>query len=312
MTAASNPVGPLRVVAAVLAASIAAVAGGAPPVSAEPTPWRWWEGAAYQIAHGLRDHPSLDRDDCRPAPDHPEPIVLVHGTGLNGGNSWAALGSELVAAGYCVWAPTVGAQPGLGFAGGLDSLTGASAPQLATEIDRVTALTGAPTVALVGHSQGAVLAAYVAKVHRPLQVSRVVTLGVDPGRFGQGPPPQVTDALAVLSSEAAARDADATRAWLAGDGLPYARGVSYTAVLSDADELTGPVPGVAVPGGVDLRVRRLQDGCEVDRSGHLTVLTSPRAIDLVRDALDPQREVPLRCVAADGVWGVREPVPAAR
>lgn len=51
-----------------------------------------------------------------------------------------------------MWAPTIGAPPGLGSSGGLDSLTGATAPHLATEIDRVKGLAGARTVELVGHS----------------------------------------------------------------------------------------------------------------------------------------------------------------
>ncbi len=43
--------------------------------------------AAHQLTHGLADPPGLNRDDCRPDPRHPEPVIMVHGTGLNGGNS---------------------------------------------------------------------------------------------------------------------------------------------------------------------------------------------------------------------------------
>ncbi|MBB1030107.1 alpha/beta fold hydrolase, partial [Dietzia sp. SLG310A2-38A2] len=140
------------------------------PTTASPTtvqvPWRWWDGAAHQLTNGLADPPGINRDDCRPSARHPVPVILVHGTGLNGGNSWATFGAALAAEGYCVWAPTVGAPPGLGSTGGFDSLTGASAPQLAAEIDRVRALTGAPEVDLVGHSQGAIIASYVTATTR--------------------------------------------------------------------------------------------------------------------------------------------------
>lgn len=283
--------------------------------AADQIPWRWWDGAAHQLTHGLADPPGINRDDCRPTPDRPNPVILVHGTGLNGGNSWATYGAALAAEGFCVWAPTVGAPAGMGSTGGLDSLTGASAPQLVAEIDRVRALTGADRVDLVGHSQGAIVASFVAATARADAVRTVVTLGADPAKSGEGPPEFVTATLGVLSAETTRRDAEATLAWLGDEGVPYARGVRYVAVSSDYDELTGPVAAPVVPEFVDLQVVRLQDGCEADRSGHLTVLASPRAVDLVVDALDAPGAGaadarPLRCVAADQLLGVLESVPS--
>ncbi|KAA0918661.1 triacylglycerol lipase [Dietzia sp. ANT_WB102] len=288
-------------------------AAATPAPGAEQVPWRWWDGAAYQLTHGLADPPGINRDDCQPAADRPVPVILVHGTGLNGGNSWATFGAALAAEGYCVWAPTVGAPPGPGggpgSVGGIDSLTAASAPQLAAEIDRVRALTGAPEVDLVGHSQGAITASYVTATTRADAVRTVVTLGADPARSGEGPPEFVTDLLGVLSPDTARQDAEATRAWLGEEGVPFARGVRYVAVSSDYDELTGPVVTPQVPDFVDLRVLRLQDGCEIDRSGHLTVLASPRAVDLVVDALGGPDDQPPRCVPSDQLHGVLAPVP---
>lgn len=300
----------------------AAAAAPTAPTTAAPTadqvPWRWWDGAAHQLTNGLADPPGLNRDDCRPTAERPNPVILVHGTGLNGGNSWATVGAALAAEGFCVWAPTVGAPPGpgggAGSVGGIDSLTGASAPQLAAEIDRVRALTGAEQVDLVGHSQGAIIASFVAATARADAVRTVVTLGADPARSGDGPPEFVTAATETFSADTAQRDAEATLAWLGEEGVPFVRGVRYVAVSSDYDELTGPVVAPTVPDWVDLQVVRLQDGCEVDRSGHLTVLASPRAVDLVVDALaapvsgtgDPG---PARCVPADQLLGGLAPVP---
>lgn len=314
-----------RGIAALVAAAVLVVVTPGPVAAQGPgVPWRWWDGAAHQLTHGLADPPGLNRDDCRPSPRHPVPVIAVHGTGLNGGNSWATVGAALAAQGFCVWAPTVGAPapPGLpgspggapGSLGGLDSLTGATAPQLVAEIDRVRALTGAARVDLVGHSQGAVAAAYVAAVERPDAVRTVVTLGVDPARFGEGPPEFVAAALGVLSAETSRRDVEANLAWRGADGIPYARGVRHVAIVSDADEMTGPVSAPEVPADVRLEVLRLQDGCEADRSGHLTVLASPRAVDLVADALGGGSGAgssarPPRCVPADGLVGVLAPVP---
>ena len=293
----------------------------APTPAADPVPWRWWDGAAHQLTNGLTDPPGINRDDCRPTAERPTPVILVHGTGLNGGNSWATFGAALAAEGYCAWAPTVGAPPGLagapGSTGGLDSLSAVSAPQLVAEIDRVLALTGAEEVDLVGHSQGAIIASYVTATARAEVVRTVVTLGSDPARSGDGPPQFVTDLLAALSPETAQQDAEATLAWLGDEGVPFARDVRYVAVSSDYDELTGPVTAPTVPDFVDLQVVRLQDGCEVDRSGHLTVLASPRAVDLVVDAVGgprgagpgPDGTAPPRCVPADHLVGVLAPVP---
>ena len=147
---------------------------------------------------------------------------------------------------------------------------------------------------------------------RPTEVRTVGTLGADPARSGEGPPEFVTAALGVVSAETTRRDAEATLAWLGDEGVPFARGVRYVAVYSDYDELTGPVVAPEVPGFVDLRVVRLQDGCEADRSGHLTVLASPRALDLVEDALAAPgagEARPARCVPSDQVVGVLAPVP---
>ncbi|UVE96751.1 triacylglycerol lipase [Dietzia sp. B32] len=304
-------------IAGLLAAAALVVVPGvaAPAPTHAQVPWRWWDGAVHQLTHNLTDPPGINRDDCRPTAHHPVPVILVHGTGLNGGNSWATLGAALAAEGYCVWAPTVGAPPGPGggpgSVGGIDSLTGASAPQLAAEIDRVRAITGASDVDLVGHSQGAIIASYVAATTRGDAVRTVATLGADPARSGDGPPEFVTDLLGVLSPDTAQRDAEATLAWLGEEGVPFARGVRYVAVSSDYDELTGPVVAPEVPDFVDLDVVRLQDGCEVDRSGHLTVLASPRAVDLVVDALGGPRGAASapRCVVADQLLGVLAPVP---
>lgn len=317
--AGAGAAGLARALAHALAIALVVGAGIAPATvpasSADTVPWRWWDGAAHQLAHGLADPPGLNRDDCTLTAEHPAPVILVHGTGLNGGNSWATVGAALAAEGFCVWAPTIGAPQGMGSTGGFDSLTGASAPQLAAEIDRVRALTGADKVDLVGHSQGAIVASLVAATARADAVRTVATLGADPAKSGGGPPEFVTAALGVLSAETTRRDAEATLAWLGEDGVPFARGVRYVAVVSDYDELTGPVVAPVVPDSVDLRVVRLQDGCEADRSGHLTVLTSPRAVDLVVDALATPGVVGAdaqglpRCVPADQLIGVLAPVP---
>ncbi|MBB0995483.1 lipase, partial [Dietzia sp. SLG510A3-40A3] len=56
-------------VAAALLVVVAPVASAAPNTAPNPAPtadqvpWRWWDGAAHQLTHGLGDPPGLNRDD---------------------------------------------------------------------------------------------------------------------------------------------------------------------------------------------------------------------------------------------------------
>lgn len=99
-------------------------------------------------------------DTCTPAPEHPRPVLLVHGT-WSKAEEMEPIGRALVDQGYCVWAITHG--------GGDASLPGAfgstgvgpveeSAQQLHDAIGHVVGGTAAGRAAgavdLVGHSQG--------------------------------------------------------------------------------------------------------------------------------------------------------------
>ncbi|WP_170111985.1 esterase/lipase family protein [Nocardia fluminea] len=104
----------------------------------------------------------LDDWACRPAVDHPHPVVLLHGT-LNGAREWDQLTPDLTAQGYCVFALDYGysALPILRSTG-LGPLA-ESADQVAAFIDRVLTATGADKIDIVGQSQGGALAEYYAK-----------------------------------------------------------------------------------------------------------------------------------------------------
>ena len=54
------------VVVAPVPAAAAPTAAAAPAPTTDQGPWRWWDGAAYQLTHGLADPPGINRDDCRP------------------------------------------------------------------------------------------------------------------------------------------------------------------------------------------------------------------------------------------------------
>ena len=107
-------------------------------------------GPAPAQAGPLVDAPATLVNSCKPAKEHPYPVVLVHGQagnyeGMNG------VSDRLVREGYCVYAMNYGAVPG--GANGQDHLW-ISGDQIAGFIDFVMTKTGAPFVDVVGHSAG--------------------------------------------------------------------------------------------------------------------------------------------------------------
>jgi len=101
--------------------------------------------------------------NCKPSAQHPNPVVLVHATGVNLGANWVALSPMLKNAGYCVYAFNYGMTwLSLGRIGGLGEIS-ASARTLSSFVDKVRSSTGAAKVDMVGHSQGGMMPNYYIK-----------------------------------------------------------------------------------------------------------------------------------------------------
>ncbi|MCT2590430.1 alpha/beta fold hydrolase [Streptomyces sp. N2-109] len=98
--------------------------------------------------------------NCKPSAEHPEPVVLVHGTFFNLGANWPVLAPKLANEGYCVYAFNYGMNHlSLGRVGGLDHIRD-SARTMRTFVDKVLDATGSEQVDVVGHSQGGLLPHY--------------------------------------------------------------------------------------------------------------------------------------------------------
>lgn len=141
-----------------------------PPKPAKPEP-----------ANKLPFNKVFNVPGCVPSPEHPTPVLFVHGTA---GNSamWLPAGRVLKERGYCVYAYDYGKLPfyeqvrfpGLYGLGDVDR----SALELAANIRKVKQMTGSRKVDLVGHSQGAMLAKkYIAQLGGADNVRRVVSAG---------------------------------------------------------------------------------------------------------------------------------------
>lgn len=130
--------------------------------------------------------PGADDWDCVPTAEHPEPVVLVHGTWGNTYSAWSGLAPQLKEDGYCVFAPNLG-EADITIRGGVQSLgpgvfatkdIALTAGDLADYVDAVFQATGTSQVDMVGHSQGGLLARQYLKFNGGAEkVGRLVTLG---------------------------------------------------------------------------------------------------------------------------------------
>ncbi|MGV0407964.1 esterase/lipase family protein [Corynebacterium resistens] len=309
---------------------------------------------------------------CKPTAEHPNPVILIHGTWENAYDNWSGLAPQLKKDGFCVFAPNLG-RAELWNKGGLGSLLPntfgvapieQSADQLGQVVDAVLRSTGARQVDLVGHSQGGVMARYYTKFGggadsaqpQRNKVRRIITLGATNhgttlggmvkekksiDALGSAAEQDSATAQAVpqetsASGETPRSDGGATsssaadraelRQWFGGaagaqqergsefirklnEGGETLPGIDYTIIATKYDGISTPYDATFLRAGEGATVRNItmQDGCEEDRSDHMTMSYSPRSVDIVRNALDPQL-VPkdkIRCEAQGNVWGSR-------
>lgn len=115
---------------------------------------------------------------CKPAPEHPNPVIFIHGTSANATN-WKQAATALSKQGYCTWAFNYGkkdvtVQAGLIGVYGLADIT-KSVDELGEVVDFVRHVSGQDKVDLVGHSQGGTLTKmYIADRKQGEKVRRVV------------------------------------------------------------------------------------------------------------------------------------------
>ncbi|MFC7451372.1 esterase/lipase family protein [Rhodococcus daqingensis] len=279
---------------------------GAAPL---PEPDTFLSGVLPELTNPGGSAPGSNDWSCRPSAEHPSPVVLVHGTGGNRQDNWAAYAPMLANEGFCVFSLTYGNFADLPWP--LSAIGGmlpvdVSSGQLATFVDEVLAATGATKVDLVGHSQGTVLANNYAKFRGGAgKVGRIVSLA---------PPWDGTYGVDGFSLGAAVRGlgvddefqlgfpvCKACTELMHGSGLVdrlrsgglYVPGIEYTNIVTRYDEIVVPYTSGIEPGPLATNIV-VQDGCEQDYSDHLSIAGARRARTMVLNALDPthQREVP--------------------
>lgn len=295
--------------AGLLAALALTVAG---PASAKPGTlpenYNFFGGIPYELSHPGGDLPGSNDWNCKPSPEHPRPVILVHGTGGAKTTNWGSYVPMLKNRGYCVFALTYGALPGLPWPftaiGGMDREE-VSAKQLAAFVGKVRHATGAQTVDLVGHSQGTFMPSYYLKyLGGADEVTNYVSLA--PLWHGSGAWNKSMDALGEALGATPMPFCVGCAAMLPGSpmnkkiwkgGSPYVKGVHYTNISTRYDEMVVPYTSGQVPGRPGEQVKNIvvQDTCSQDYSDHMAIAGSRRAAFMVLNALDPEHPVTVPC-----------------
>lgn len=329
-----------RLIAAALASAgtvavsvlTAPLAAATDPATRAPQPVAYTAeaGGIYQITHPGQPWPGVDDWSCQPSPEHPRPVILLHGTGANGVNNWGTVAPALLNEGYCVFAPTYGAMPLLPGVGGALRMSDHVA-EMTSYLDRVLAATGAEQADVVGHSQGVTTGMHLAKVTRPGRVAAVVSLGGFAGGDAESGLPGLSSLATVVDLDGLAEQYSRnlpdgflpmpfpamldinqyspTGQMLFEGGTPFGQGTRYTLIASALDGLVPPA--VSFPPGDFAGVTKhvLQDTCRQNGADHAALYADPQTLDLVLNALDPAHAVTPRCWPTTPMVGALGAVP---
>jgi triacylglycerol esterase/lipase EstA (alpha/beta hydrolase family) len=230
--------------------------------------------------------------------EHPLPVILLNPTALTQGLNWYVGAPALANAGYKVYTFNYGnvtTDPNFPIQSIGDIRK--SGQELATEIDRVLAETGAPQVIVIGHSQGGGIlpAYYINNLGGGNKVSQVI--GIAPGNHGTDFNYLVSTVLAIpvlrelfIGISAAIAPAIYQQAvgspflqevYGNGDTRP---GVLYTTISTAYDEVATPYTRHFLV-GPNVTTVVLQDTHPGLLLGHLNVVTSPHTWTAVLAAL---------------------------
>jgi triacylglycerol esterase/lipase EstA (alpha/beta hydrolase family) len=240
--------------------------------------------------------PGANNWGCKPTPQHPYPVILVHGTLENEAFNWQALAPALANAGYCVFTFNYGqTYASLGIFDGLGDIP-ASAGQLATFVNSVLQATGASRVDIVGHSQGGMMPRYYVKFLGGASKVRQL-VGLAPSNHGT-----TLDGLVNLGSmlgllgfvntfvyylgAPALAEQEVGSSFLAtlnsgGDTVP---GPRYTVIETSHDEVVTPYTS-AFLSGPNVSNVLIQNQCPSDAVGHVGIAYDNVAIQDVLNAL---------------------------
>lgn len=222
--------------------------------------------------------PGLVNTDCQTR-DGQAPVVLIHGTFANARRAFSSIAPALKAEGYCLFALNYGRTAALAANGMAD--INQSAQEVAAFVQSVLTRTGADKVALIGHSQGGLLAFLVADAPTLAgHIDRIVA--VAPSLHGTT---RVPAGLPAAYCAACAQQAADSAFMRARRGMPLnPSGVRAYILATRQDAVVTPVTAQFLdePGVTN---QLLQDVYPAIRASHSGLMHVPEAVLLIRDFL---------------------------
>lgn len=227
--------------------------------------------------------PGANDWSCKPSAEHPEPVVLVHGTFETMLKNWPTLSPKLKDEGYCVFA--------LNYGGNAMGPIAESAAELKSFVGAVMGATGARQVDLVGHSQGGMMPRYYIKnLGGATKVDDLV--GIVPSNHGtESSSAPEAEAPAEFENTAcpACDEQQAGSEFLtelnAKDETPA--GPHYTVVTTKYDEVVRPYTSAFLAGSArEVTNVTLQDHCPLDPIEHDQAPNDPVVHQWVLHALE--------------------------
>lgn len=262
----------------------------------------FFAGVMPEVLHPGGTLPGANQWDRPLSKDHPNPVILMHGTAGGGQTNWGAYVPLLVEQGFSPFTLTYGAVTTapwpLSALGGMAPIED-SAAQFGAFVDKVLTATGADRVDVVGHSQGTIVPEYYAKFLggadkigtyvslAPLWLGTEVFTGKIDGPIELKVALDVVHHVRFDSAEQMLHDSDFIKKLNSG-GSPYLPGIRYVNLSTRHDEFVHPYTSGQVPGGPADTVINIvmQDTCDRDFSDHLAIAGSLRAATMVLNALD--------------------------
>ncbi|OJY39963.1 lipase [Pseudonocardia sp. 73-21] len=289
------------VVVALAALATPAVAAGGSDL---PVPYGFSAAITAEAAAPNSDPPGSNDWSCRPSEEHPEPVVLVHGLVASKTTNWQTMSPLLKNNGYCVYALTYGVPAPDVFPqnqiGGLLPME-QSAREFDAFVSRVLDATGASKVDLVGHSEGTIMPEYwlqflggAARTDKYVAVTPLyqgtLTKPLPTAAFadalGVREPASAVVGPACGSCPQFVAGSPYVKRMNAQPGGPAVPGVTYTTVMTRYDELVVPYTSGRLD-ALNATNIVVQDGCGVDLSDHLSIISTARTGQIILNALDP-------------------------
>lgn len=227
-----------------------------------------------QLVPGI-DPPDTNDFSCKPAPAHPYPVILVHGTFGDMTISWNLIAPQLKRDGFCLFALDYGNRATANY--------DPSADQIAAFTRRVLAATGAKKVAFVGHSQGGSVTRYAMRFRDLLAVTDEL-IGLAPSSHGTDQP--LAGPLGLTICPACGDQVTGSpimRKLNEGDEAPAP--ASYTVLSTKYDSVVIPYQSQALKGSGAVTNVVLQDKCPGDTFEHVGIIYDTVALQWLRNAL---------------------------